>query len=170
MRKTIALLAALLLLLLLGAAEAEASNGDDVAFEEVLLGDFGLFYDGPLDLVIRNERQWCEFWMEAHGSRAEPLPCDLSLIDFRHELVIASATVGSNGCFGINIPQIERERRRGRGRLRVFVREIIPGRNCICTQAFVFPVRAVVVSKPVGRVGFIHETAILQCEGFALPR
>lgn len=168
MRRIIILLAAALLWL--GVAGAEASGGDDVAFEEIFVGDFGLFYDGPTDLVIRNERQWCEFWEQAHGRRAEPPPCDLSLVDFRHEVVIASSMPGSNGCVGIGIANIEsgRGHRRGLGRrrggLRVFVRDIVPGRNCLCTQSFVFPVRAVVVSKPVGRVSFIHETAITQCE------
>jgi hypothetical protein len=100
----------------------------------------------------------------------------LSLVDFRHEVVIASSIRGSNGCVGIGIANIEsgRRHRRGLGRrrggLRVFVRDIVPGPNCICFQSLVFPVRAVVVSKPVGRVSFIHETAVLQCEGFTLPR
>jgi hypothetical protein len=168
MRKTIVLISAALLWL--GVAGAEASGGDDVVFEEIFFGDFGHFYDGPTDLVIRNERQWCEFWKQAHGIRVEPPPCDLTLVDFRHEVVIASSIRGSNGCVGIGIANIEsgRRHRRGLGRrrggLRVFVRDIVPGRNCICTQSFVFRVRAVVVSKPVGRVSFIHETAITQCE------
>jgi len=71
-------------LLLLGVPAAQASSDDDVAFEEVLVGDFGFFYDGPSDLVIRNQRQWCEFWEQAHGTRADPPSCDLSLVDFRH--------------------------------------------------------------------------------------
>jgi hypothetical protein len=168
MRKIVILLAAALLWL--GVAGAEASDRDDVEFEEIFVGDFGLFYDGPTDLVIRNERQWCEFWIQAHGRRAEPPPCDLSLVDFRHEVVIASSNRGNNGCVRVGIADIEAGRwhQRGlgsrRGGLRVFVRDTFPGRNCLCTQSFVFPVRAVVVSKPVGRVSFIHETVISQCE------
>ena len=165
MRKTVIFLVASLLVL--GAAKAEASDGADVAFEEVLLGQFSLFYDGPSDLVIRNEGQWCEFWEQAHGNRSEPPPCDLSLVDFRDEAVIASAIGGSNGCVTINITHIEAGH--GRGSLRVFVRDTVPGPFCICTQSLVFPVHAVVVSKPVGRVRFIHETAELQCPIRQLP-
>jgi len=148
-------------LMLLGVAGAETSRADDVEFEEILAGDFGLSYDGPTDLVIRNERQWCEFWEQAHGVRTEPPPCDLSVVDFRHEAVIASAFAGSNGCISIDITHIEA--RHGRGDLSVFTRDTVPGRSCLCTLSFVFPVHAVVVSKPVGRVSFIHDTATLQC-------
>ena len=148
--------------LFLGASTVQASGEDEVAFAEVLVGDFGLFYDGPSDLVIRNQRQWCEFWEQAHDTRADPPSCDLSLLDFRHEVVIASAIAGGNGCYRIDITGIEAEP--GRGELRVFARDTVPDRHCICTQAMVFRVQAVVVSRPVGRVRFIHETATLQCE------
>ena len=161
MRGILVLLVAVLVLP--GAANAGAPSGDEVAFEEVFSGSFSIFsYDGPLDLVIRNKRQWCKFWDHAHGTRTDPPACDLSLVDFRHEVVIASALVGSNGCVGIDITHIEA--RSGRGALRVFTRDTVPGRNCICTQAFVFPVQAVVVSKSVGRVRFIHQAATLHCE------
>lgn len=160
MRKTIILLMASLLLL--GVARPEACSGDAVAFEEVLFGNFRPFYDGPTDLVIRNERQWCEFWKQAHGNRTGPPRCDRSLVDFRHEVVIASALAGSNGCYTIDIIRIEAGQR-GRGALRVFARDTVPGPHCICTLSLVFRVKAVVVSKPVGRVLFIHEPATLQC-------
>ena len=158
-------------LLLTGIANSESPGDTDVAFEEILVGDFGVRYDGPTDLVIRNERQWCDFWEKAHAIRTEPPPCDLSLVDFRREAVIATAVAGSNGCVRTDITHIETRRghrARGgrRGGLRVFVRDAFPGRNCLCTLSFVFPVQAVVVSKPVGRVRFMHETATLQCEGF----
>ena len=160
MRRIIILLVASLLLL--GVPAAQASSGDNVAFEEVLFGDFGFFYDGPSDLVIRNPRQWCEFWNQTHGTQTDPPSCDLSLVDFQYEVVIASAIAGGNGCYRIDITRIEAGP--GRGALRVFARDTVPDRHCICTQSLVFRVQAVVVSKPVGRVRFIHETATLQCE------
>ena len=161
LRKTIVLLMASLLLLGVSTTE-ECSGGDAVAFEEILVGDFRPFHDGPSDLVIRNERQWCEFWGQAHGIRTEPPRCDRSLVDFRHEVVIASAITGPSGCYTIDITHIEAVQR-GRGALRVFTRDTVPGPNCICTLSLVFRVKAVVVSKPVGRVVFIHDPATLEC-------
>lgn len=169
-------------LLLLGSARSERSGGGEVSFEEILFGDLGGGYGGPTDFVIRNPRQWCDFWRQAHSRLIEPLPCDRSLVDFRRDVVIASAFGGPNGCFGVEITDITAWRRhryqhqrglgrdRGRGRLRVFVRDIVPGTGCICTQSLVFPVRAVVVSKPVGRVRFVHQAETLQCPGIASPR
>ena len=66
---------------------------------------------------------------------------------------------------GYNYKAYERRLKtsRGRGALRVFIRERVPGRDCLCFQSFVSPVHAVVVDKPVGRVDFVHDTSVLQC-------
>jgi hypothetical protein len=178
MRKSILLLFLLLLAAwsLSGVARAESNARTEVSFDVILDGDFGPFYDGPTDLVIRNERQWCRFWDLVHGIRTEPPPCDQSLVDFRREVVVASSRPGVSGCYSTDIERIETERwhrrgiRRKRSPLKVFVQDTVPGSGCSCAQSLVFPAQAVVVAKPVGRVRFIHETVTLDCSEFTFPR
>ena len=114
----------------------------------------------PADLVIRDERQWCEFV----AATLSPVPCDEFGIDFGREVVIASA-IGArpNGCYSVAIRSITKIRRPRR--LQVIVAELFPGRGCTiaCTQAIVYPVAAVVVSKPVGRVEFLHQQVSRSC-------
>lgn len=147
-----------------GPSAGDPACRDDVPFDRVLSASATPFeFQEPGDLVIRTEKQWCEFWARTHGTRAVPLPCDLGVADFRHEVILATA-IGSrpNGCFGVAISCIETSR--GRGALRVFIRDREPGSSCICTQALISPVHAVVVDKPVGRVEFVHESSVLQCD------
>lgn len=156
-------------LLLMGVSTAEdCAGGGEVEFEELLFGgpshrQFPSSYNGPTDLVIRNERQWCQFWELAHGNRTDPPPCDTSLVDFRREAVIATARAGSNGCVTVDLVGLEASEQYGRFLLTALVRDTGPGRGCICSAAFVFRVKAYVVSEPMGLVDFVHEPATLEC-------
>jgi hypothetical protein len=166
-------LASCLLLLLIAPWIASAKHPwKDVAveFEDLPLRDqFSLGFYEPQDLVIRNPRQWCRFWQQVHVGVSPVPPCDLSGIDFRREVVIASALGGRpNGCFAAGILSITRVR--GPRRLQVLVEERVPGRGCLCTQALVWPVAAVAVPKPVGRVEFIHGQSLLRCSREPSPR
>jgi hypothetical protein len=149
------------LLLSLGWTGLASAQGGSVAFRVVLHRTLSRFAE-PHDFVLRNEEQWCRFWLEAHGALLEPPPCDRSVVDFRHEIAIASTT-GSrpSGCYDVHVAQITRAR--GARRIRVLVDESIPGANCGCTTAFVHPVEAVAVSKPVGPVEFVHRERPRDC-------
>jgi hypothetical protein len=146
-----------------GPSASKPACRGDVPFDPILSASASPFeFPEPEDFVIRTEKQWCEFWARAHSARTNPPPCDLGLADFRYEVIVATA-IGSrsNGCFGVAVSCIETSR--GRGALRVFIRERVPGPRCICTLSLVSPVHAVVVDKSVGRVDFVHEISVLQC-------
>jgi len=134
---------------------------DFVDFEVISLKSFGIFAE-PHDFVIRNERQWCRFWRKAHAAFVEPPPCDRSAVDFQHEMVLASTSGPQpNACFGLRIAEITRVR--GALGIQVFVDESTPGPSCVCAAVIVFPVQAVVVSKPVGPVEFVHQSTSRRC-------
>jgi len=144
-------------------AKSDMPCRNDVPFDSILsTSTFRRQFELPEDHVIRTEEQWCEFWARVHADMLPPQPCDLDLIDFRHEAILVTA-IGTrhNTCFDASISCIEAIR--GRGSLRVFVREQVPRLNCICFRSFVSPIHAVAVDKPVGRVEFVHEVAVLQC-------
>ncbi len=137
---------------------------DNLPFHSIFTSNaLNLEFPEPEDLVIRTEKQWCEFWARAYSAGTNPPPCDLGVADFQSEAIVAAA-IGNrgNGCFGVSISCIESSL--GRGALRVLIRERVPGPGCICTQSLVSPVHAVVVDKPVGRVDFVHETTVLECD------
>jgi hypothetical protein len=121
---------------------------------------------GSADLVIRNRRQWCEFVDWIYSGSSPGVPCDSFGIDFRREVVIAAALgPRPNGCYSVAITSVER-RRRPRG-LQVTFTEALPNPcpDTLCTQAFVFPVAALVVRKPTRRVEFLHERVMSPCGG-----
>ena len=155
------------LLLVLAFASPSAADHecrDTVPFDSVLSSIRGGI-SGPLPEqthVLRTQRQWCELWNLAHSGLTDPPPCDVGAADFRHEVIVAVARWNFGGsCHGISVSCIDATH--GRGALRVFVREFVPGPGCQCTQNFSSKVHAVVVDKPVGRVEFVTETAVLQC-------
>ena len=156
-------LMALTILTAAGPSASDPACRDNVPFDAILSASASTFeFPEPEDLVIQTEKQWCEFWARAHSARMSPPPCDLGLADFRHEAIVATA-IGNrpSGCFGVSVSCIETSR--GRGALRVFIRDRVPGPGCSCTASFVSPIHAVVVDKPVGRVDFVHEISVLQC-------
>ena len=157
------ILVGLTALAMAGPSASDPACRDNLPFHSIFTSNaLNLEFPEPEDLVIRTEKQWCEFWARAHSARTKPPPCDLGVADFRYEAIVATA-IGSrsNGCFGVAVSCIETSR--GRGALRVFVRERVPGPRCICTLSLVSPVHAVVVDKPIGRVDFVHEISVLQC-------
>jgi hypothetical protein len=144
-----------------GPSASDPACRDNLPFHSIFASNaLNLEFPEPEDLVIRTEKQWCEFWARAHSAGTSPPPCDLGLADFQSEAVVATA-IGNrgSGCFGVSISCIETSR----GALRVLIRERVPGPGCICTQSLVSPVHAVVVDKPVGLVDFVHETTALEC-------
>ena len=115
------------------------------------------------DFVIRNENQWCEFWDELYGRIFPQPPCDTSLVDFNKEVVIVTALGDRpNTCYGVSIYCMDSDNP-GESKIRVFVRDVVPGPGCACGQAIVYPVHVVKVEKPVGQVEFLHETSVLDC-------
>ena len=156
--------------------EAACEVGE-LGFEVLPTGFFGRgFLDSGLgpDFVIRNRRQWCEFWRTAHSGlyRSDtglPPPCDKSLVDFRNELVIA--TLGGAGtCIAVAVERIEQKP--GSRDVTVFVNDIqyVTANGCGCLQFVNYPVQAVVVAEPIGRVEFVHEGKVQElCSAVLTP-
>lgn len=117
----------------------------------------------PEDLVIRDEEQWCAFQERVNSGSSPPPPCDTSLVDFENEVVIATA-IGSrpNTCYSVDITRIEAKP--SRRIVEVVVEETAPGTGCGCFLAFVQPTLAVVVDKPIGRVDFVHNVVVDDCQ------
>jgi hypothetical protein len=140
------------------------SHADEpVEFRVLDLGRTATAPVEPGDFVIRNERQWCEFVDEIYGG-LPPTPCGEFDIDFRRENVIAS-TLGArpNGCYFASIRSITRVS--GPRRLHVVVSELFcsPGPRLCSLHRIIYPIAAVVVSKPLNRVEFVHPPVVPVC-------
>jgi hypothetical protein len=135
----------------------------DVGFEEVLSRSLGSGITEPVDRIIRNEHQWCGFWGELHSRISPAPPCDTSLVDFSEEVAIVTA-LGPRGntCYGVRVTCIDTAGGKTSA-LSVFVQDIVPGPDCACGWAIVYPVHVVKVDKPVSQLSFRHETAVLDC-------
>ena len=130
----------------------------DVVFHQKFTG-----FRRVADLVIRTPKQWCAFWAEAHANTWPAPPCDTTVADFRHEVVLVTA-IGPRGttCFDVDVGCIGQKS--GRGVLQVHVRDTVsPDCHIPCGRVVVHPVQAIVLDKPVGRVEFTHETVEIQC-------
>lgn len=156
--------AALCLLLLVlswvapGAANAEPNRELDF---ETLFADRASAVQPRLagDHVFRDEESWCAFWsLAAVGLSDRPVLCPE--VDFRHEVVIASGAVTPARCGGLEIESIERiGSRRAVG---VVVQHQIPDCPCLLLAVDI-PIHAVVVSRPIGEVEFVHESIQVEC-------
>lgn len=124
--------------------------------------NFPLGPPGSRDFVIRTERRWCEWWQIAHSHLETPPPCNLSLVDFSTELVIATTRSGEDTCHGVAVKRIEQVP--GTRDIDVIVSDVNPGAECLCGPAFVWPIQAVIVAEPVGRVTFVHQQTVVSCE------
>ena len=114
----------------------------------------------PQDLVITTKEKWCDFWEEVYHSPL--LPCDTSKIDFKKEFVIVTALGWKpDGCYNVEISSILKSQS---NTFFVFVDDLVPSYNCICTDMIVHPIQAVKVKKPIGEIRFIHKTVYLQCK------
>lgn len=155
-----ALAAATALALTLAAPVADGGSCDAGATDVLSRQNTGLMTEQFR--VIEDEQEWCEVWDQIH-SRISPAPdCDTTLVDFDTEVALLAA-LGSrpNGCYGVSIACVNRIG--GSENLRVTVRETVPGKGCVCTQATVSPVAIVKVDRPVGTVDFFKRTAMLRC-------
>lgn len=140
-----------------------------VRFEEVLVGGASAFPPPPPgDRVIRTQNDWRTLWEQVFAFRDPVPPCDVDLVDFRHEVVLASVRdPAGSGCSNVQVERVRRVARHRRGRvLLVDVRDSDPGRGCLCTQSFQTPIHAVVVPRPVGRVYFAHSAVDQVCSDF----
>ena len=148
---------------LISVAVACLPPGEEVAFESVLSTNDSLDFIEPESFVVRTADQWCGFWASAHSTHTEPPTCDLGVVDFEQEAVLA-VTMGMrpNGCYSISIDRVETGQEPGS--ITVFVREQVPGAGCFCTHSITSPAEAVVVDNPIGPVDFIRESVTLQCE------
>lgn len=133
----------------------------EIGFEVVPLAEarISILESGGPDFVIRNQRQWCEFWRFTHSGLENPPTCDRSVADT--ELVIATTSVGGSTCYGIAIERIQQLP--GSRDVTVFVNDINPGNGCICGAGFGRPLQAVVVAEPIARVEFVHEPKVIDC-------
>ena len=124
--------------------------------------------------VLRTEDEWCAFWEDVYSHIDPPPPCDTLGIDFDRQVALAYASgMKLNTCndneivcvVGTSFPDdgLIKERVSGLNSMLVIVNEYVPGRDCICGQALVYPLDVVKVKKPVGNVVFQTRTVVGHC-------
>lgn len=126
-------------------AEPNRELDFETVFEGRVLG--GLRLTG--DYVFRDKQSWCRFWGQLVRGMIPPPPC--APVDFRHEVAIASVATGA--CSELEIQSIERA-----GSRRA-VSVLVQSRVDPCPLLVVLDWgHAVVVSRRIGDVEFVHET------------
>jgi len=137
-----------------GAAPACDATGLD--FEVVLQENHSpVVIDGQRDFVIRDQERWCEAWELAHANVSPAPPCDLSAVDFRHEVAIGVSGQRPDSCGGPHIEKIEQSYGR---KTRVSITELHVA-GCGCYAAITYPTVVVAVAQPVRDVEFVHQQA-----------
>lgn len=141
-RKWIKLRGLAVLALLFAACDGDVlitdpDDGGNVSFVTVYRSqDSGI--DESLGLLIESQREWDDVWDEI-GQGGPPPDVNFN----RDDLVLVSAGTQPNGCYSIEIRDIDR---RG-GFLNVDADLLEPGSGCLCTQGTVRPVHVVAISQ-----------------------
>lgn len=108
--------------------------------------------------VLRSQEEWADFWEEAFAGR-DPVP-ERPAVDFAERIVVVAA-MGERPTGGFSV-EVEEVRTTEDG-LRVVVREVSPGPECIVTQAFTQPVTAVAVPDGQEEVSFEERESVREC-------
>ncbi len=136
--------------------EKENNRGKEIKFENFKKGIYCNFTEKK-DFVIDNKEDFLNLLSKVSG-KISSLP---SQIDFDKYILIATFMgQKSSGGYEIKIEKIvefEKE-------IKVFVKEIIPGKNCIVTMALTQPYHIVKIKKSYKRIKFYHETYTRNCK------
>lgn len=110
-------------------------------------------------VVIRDAAAWSAAWAELHAPSqpVEPAPN----IDFATYMIVF-VTMGSKatGGFEITIDDV----READAAVYASVTERSPGRSCITTQGFTYPVAARLVPRRASATRFIERTEVYHCD------
>lgn len=115
-------------------------------------------FDQPQRLLIRDAAQWQSAWTEMWRGR-NPIP-PLPHVDFARDMVlIAAAGTRPTGGYSIHIEAVSEEA----STLRVVVRTVAPGPNCIVTLALTQPADVVVAPRRDAAATFDERAETRSC-------
>lgn len=133
------------------------NNKGELEFETFQKG----FYSGikeKKEMVIKNKMEFLDMWKNLTKILL-PLP-EPPEIDFdKYMLLCTFMGEKPTGGFSIEIKKIIEEDKE----IKVFVKEISPGKNCIVTMAFTQPFHIVLLKKSKKKIKFYYEEEIRDC-------
>jgi hypothetical protein len=110
--------------------------------------------------LIKTEAEWQQTWSALYAC-VEPAP-SLPTVDFTHEmLVVAGVGARSSGGHLVAITAASVD---STGVLRVRLTEYRPGRTCVTTQSFTWPVAVARVERSDAEVTFDSTVDVVNCD------
>lgn len=105
--------------------------------------------------VITTSEEWADLWTEMF-----PTEMIASAIDFEEKMIIAVFQGEKNtGGYSIEITEIiEKD-----NSLKVYIKETVPGENCILTQALTSPYHIVELDKTDKEIKFMRTQSTTEC-------
>ena len=110
-------------------------------------------------LVVRSDAEWRAAWAKVYEG-VSPQPGRPAIAFSREMVLVAALGQRSSGGYGIVVEGVYD----GGGELRVLVRKVSPGRNCVVTAALTEPVDAVRVPRSAMPVRWVEKEEVHDCE------
>jgi hypothetical protein len=140
-------------------AQAQATQEESVEFTMIPEPEGGKTIAYPLDTVIQDAERWADFWNDLHPGK--PVPA----IDFERRMVIATALGGGTATSAIKVTSVTRKSVPDLAPLiKVYIKEIRPGRGCIITAIFMPPPHVLVETETGHDVTFRRRSQYRHCD------